>query len=221
VGTGRGDFLKGANVNDVKKSIGWADFTWNPVTGCPRGCEYCYAIKIHERFYKTPFSEVVFHPKRLLDPTSKATPSKIFVGSVSDIEYWSMEFLSNILRVCKMCQQHTFMFLSKEERSYNGIKFPWNSMQGITVENPSDIMSWIKIDNNASSEFRPRPFLSIEPIFGPMKYDIPEKYELVIVGAMTGCGKNNVIPKVEWIQSIKDHVPEEKIFWKNNIKKYL
>ena len=30
--------------------IDWADSTWNPVTGCLHGCEYCYARRIAERF---------------------------------------------------------------------------------------------------------------------------------------------------------------------------
>lgn len=30
--------------------IDWADATWNPVTGCLHGCEYCYARRIAERF---------------------------------------------------------------------------------------------------------------------------------------------------------------------------
>lgn len=31
----------------------WCDSTWNPVTGCLHGCEYCYARKIAERFGST------------------------------------------------------------------------------------------------------------------------------------------------------------------------
>lgn len=34
----------------IKTKISWADATWNPVTGCLHGCEYCYARKIAERF---------------------------------------------------------------------------------------------------------------------------------------------------------------------------
>ena len=30
--------------------IEWCDSTWNPVTGCFHGCEYCYAKRIAERF---------------------------------------------------------------------------------------------------------------------------------------------------------------------------
>ena len=33
-----------------KTKIEWADSTWNPVTGCLHGCEYCYARKIAKRF---------------------------------------------------------------------------------------------------------------------------------------------------------------------------
>lgn len=34
----------------VSTKIDWCDSTWNPVTGCLHGCEYCYARRIAERF---------------------------------------------------------------------------------------------------------------------------------------------------------------------------
>lgn len=33
-----------------KTKIEWCDSTWNPITGCFHGCEYCYARGIAERF---------------------------------------------------------------------------------------------------------------------------------------------------------------------------
>lgn len=33
-----------------KTKIEWCDSTWNPVTGCLHGCEYCYARQITNRF---------------------------------------------------------------------------------------------------------------------------------------------------------------------------
>ncbi len=33
-----------------KSAIDWCDFTWNPVTGCPKGCHYCYARRQARRF---------------------------------------------------------------------------------------------------------------------------------------------------------------------------
>jgi hypothetical protein len=34
-------------------------------------------------------------------------------------------------------------------------------------------------------------------------------------------GKNAIVPQQDWIQSIKDNIPEEKIYWKKNIRGYL
>lgn len=34
----------------AKTKIDWADASWNSVTGCLHGCEYCYARRIAERF---------------------------------------------------------------------------------------------------------------------------------------------------------------------------
>lgn len=48
-----------------KTKIDWADSTWNPVTGCLHGCEYCYARKIAERFKGTD-SEVFDEAYRVL-----------------------------------------------------------------------------------------------------------------------------------------------------------
>lgn len=33
-----------------RTKIDWCDSTWNPVTGCLHGCEYCYARRIAKRF---------------------------------------------------------------------------------------------------------------------------------------------------------------------------
>lgn len=33
-----------------KTKIDWCDASWNPITGCLHGCEYCYARRIAERF---------------------------------------------------------------------------------------------------------------------------------------------------------------------------
>lgn len=41
-----------------KSKIDWCDMTWNPVTGCLNGCEYCYARRIAERFCTSEFKEI-------------------------------------------------------------------------------------------------------------------------------------------------------------------
>ena len=209
-------------MNDVKKTIGWCDKTWNVVSGCRRGCPYCYAKRIHDRFDPhVPFSHIEFHEGRLLDKMPRA-PSKIFVGSMSDIEYWEKEWVERILDVCRQNKRHTFMFLSKEPHSYRGFEWPENTMQGLTetkVDNP--IESYEVMDEMVHL---PRPFLSIEPLLGMFfciggKGKLPDEYELVIVGAMTGPGA--IFPRQEWIESVRMNVPAEKIYWKRNIQRYL
>ena len=39
-----------------RTKIDWCDASWNPVTGCLHGCEYCYARRIAERFGGFGFS---------------------------------------------------------------------------------------------------------------------------------------------------------------------
>lgn len=38
-----------------KTKIDWCDSTWNPITGCLHGCEYCYARKMAYRFGSVVF----------------------------------------------------------------------------------------------------------------------------------------------------------------------
>jgi protein gp37 len=60
------------SFNTANESIDWAWSTWNPVTGCLHGCNYCYAERIatNERMAKVyPMGfEPVFHPYRLDAP---------------------------------------------------------------------------------------------------------------------------------------------------------
>ena len=61
-----------------KTAIEWCDATWNPVTGCLHGCEYCYARRIAERFagggygiengmFVAKYKEDAFQPPFVLD----------------------------------------------------------------------------------------------------------------------------------------------------------
>lgn len=41
--------------------IEWCDSTWNPVTGCFHGCEYCYARRIAKRFGGTCYTTRTYY----------------------------------------------------------------------------------------------------------------------------------------------------------------
>jgi len=118
-------------------------FTWNVVTGCLHGCDYCYARKIANRFAGTALKrkfiedtqveQVIdgvvqeflleehpgFYPtlwdSRLEDPVYIKKPSTIFAGSMADLfGKWIPEiWIERILKTVKKCPQHTFLFLTK------------------------------------------------------------------------------------------------------------
>lgn len=97
-----------------RTSIDWADYSWNPVTGCQHGCDYCYARRMAQRFtpketdnwddctqpgnglheirkagsnggaWKYGFAPTL-HSYRLPEPGRVKTPSRIFVGSMCDL----------------------------------------------------------------------------------------------------------------------------------------
>jgi len=66
-----------STFNETNAMVDWAKWTWNPITGCHHGCEYCYArdIALSERMksvYPTGF-EPTFHPERLQAPEHDST----------------------------------------------------------------------------------------------------------------------------------------------------
>lgn len=198
-----------------KTAIEWCDYTWNPVVGCIRGCKYCYARRIHNRFSKTPFWEIHFFPERLVDPLRRKAPATIFVGSMSDVEYWEPDWLYEILEVCDACPQHTFMFLSKSPGAYIGQEWPANTMQGLTITScqngfERDAIEWFLGQGNT-----PRPFLSVEPLLGNVDYLPVSGIEMIIAGAMTGPGATPV--REYWLRSFLKRVPKEKMFLKASI----
>ena len=76
--------------NRTNDNIEWAKWTWNPVTGCSHGCEYCYARDIAMRFYGS--FEPKYHPERLTAPQNTKPPEafdngerNVFVCSMADL----------------------------------------------------------------------------------------------------------------------------------------
>ena len=102
-----------------KTNIAWTEKTWNPITGCSEaseGCKNCYAKKVHERFHNTPFSEINFHPDRLVEPIKVRKDNLIFVGSMTDIFHESIpdEWIDEIFHVMMRARFYcTFQILTK------------------------------------------------------------------------------------------------------------
>lgn len=137
-------------MNNTK--IEWASATWNPVTGCEHGCEYCYARSIAHRFAMkdTKVGESVvgfvldekfkgaggktepfpfgftptFHRYRLDEPQHKQGPLNIFVCSMADLfgEWVPDEWIKQVFEACRKALQHRYMFLTKNPARYGKLR---------------------------------------------------------------------------------------------------
>ena len=105
----------------MSNPIGWCDRTWNPITGCLRGCEYCYARRMAQRLAgrfgypkDDPFKPTLHEDKLHLPQTWKKL-QRIFVCSMSDIGApWTPQvWTRRVLQVADSCPRHTFIFLTK------------------------------------------------------------------------------------------------------------
>lgn len=128
-----------------KTRIEWCNSTWNPVTGCLHGCEYCYARKMAKRFgrevldrseesknglhciynrvERNPYPylfEPTFHVYRLDEPQKWTKPRTIFVCSMADLlgDWVPDEWIEAVFEACKKAPQHRYLFLTKNPQRY-------------------------------------------------------------------------------------------------------
>lgn len=122
------------------------DSTWNPVSGCSHGCDYCYARKIANRFkmqgveisedvvgleLKEPVRNAAdkiepypfgftptFHKYRLSEPAHWKKPRDIFVCSMADLfgEWVPDEWITQVFEAC--VAPHRYLFLTKNPQRY-------------------------------------------------------------------------------------------------------
>jgi len=143
---------------------GTLGYTWNPITGCLNGCEYCYARKLantrlRERYLVNdnlaggfPLARGVlserlaprddpFYPRfwedRLIQPHS-VNSKGIFTCDMSDLFGIGIPhaWTEQVMAVINACTQHRFYLLTKQPQ--NLIKwspYPDNCYVGVSVTN--------------------------------------------------------------------------------------
>lgn len=123
-----------------KSKIEWTDVVWNPVTGCTKispGCKNCYAERMSKRLAgragyprDNPF-RVTLHPDRLGQPLRWKKPRRVFVCSMGDLFHHSLayHYISAVFGVMAVCQQHTFIVLTKRPQIMKKY-FDWLSYFG-------------------------------------------------------------------------------------------
>jgi protein gp37 len=189
-----------------KHPIGWADYVWNPTTGCDKvaaGCKNCYAAAIANRF-KDKFNRFKFtiHYDRF-HPRMPTLPSRIFVNSMSDLfhEKMPLENLRELFGVMGSNPQHTFIILTKRHERLVELapSLPWhdNIWMGVSIESQEYA---VRADYFKQVPAKVR-FLSCEPLLGPLELNL-DGIHWVIIGGESGPGCRPM--DLAWVRSIKD-----------------
>jgi protein gp37 len=180
-----------------KTQIEWADYTWNPISGCSpasEGCNNCYAARIANRFKGTPAFpdgfKVTPHPERLDEPRKlKGKGKRIFVCSMSDIFHPDVPdgFIEQIFKVMRETPQHAFFVLTKRPERMVGknwaVDFERHTPDRPYVSNwyAPNIWVGVSVENQAAADkripvlidlFIAHRFVSVEPMLGPVNLTI-------------------------------------------------
>lgn len=173
-------------VRNPDGTLGW---TWNPITGCLNGCEYCYARKLAngrlKPLYlanpriaipegglgKTELEQGLirdsFYPRiwqdRIAEPLLFHKPRGIFTCDMSDLFGLGIpkDWTEAVLYAIKKSPQHRFYLLTKQPQ--NLIKwspFPRNVWVGATVTDADSYRWAMAFLSQISARIK---FLSIEP----------------------------------------------------------
>ena len=234
------------SIEWVKNPDGTQGYTWNPITGCLNGCEYCYARKLantrlKERYLANKYGVAAnersqaeyyenrdnpFYPRFWEDRVDKMSMytgvgKGIFTCDMSDLFGIGVpeQWTNQVLQAIKFNPRNRFYLLTKQPQ--NLIKFspfPENCWVGVTVCN--DKMLDVAVDKLEDTQAKVK-YLSLEPL--QEKLTLSLDYALyysgvswVIIGSQT---KPTVYPKIEWAQEIVQACDKAgvKVFIKNNL----
>jgi protein gp37/ParB-like chromosome segregation protein Spo0J len=217
--------------------VGWAGFTWNPVTGCLHNCPYCYAREMAYRPSYAPYYPVqftpLFHHERLDAPKNTKVPEdvernsrlgRVFVSSMGDLfgKWVPDEWIEKVFAAAHTSPEWEYLFLTKFPQRYVGLDLPSSAWIGTTV----DDQYRVKIAEEAFrkiSGVRVK-WLSLEPLLAPLEFSDLSMFDWIVIGSQSATEQPNgpvpaFAPPFEWVARLTDQAHEAgcKVFQKDNL----
>lgn len=206
-------------------AIGWAKWSWNPITGCLHNCPYCYARDIANRFYDQGFAPSLM-PERLTAPqnqhpreSNNPADRNIFTGSMADMfgNWVPEEWIEAVMKSVSHSPEWNFLFLTKFPKRMIDRDVPKNVWLGTSVDKQSRVKTVEDVFEQVPAHTR---WLSIEPLLEPLKFSRPEIFQWVVIGGASASSKTpEWAPPFEWLIDLYNQFNDAgvRVYFKHNV----
>jgi len=195
-------------------SIEWAQWSWNPITGCKHDCPYCYARDIAQRFtnlYRNVFEPSIW-PARFAAPGNTTVPQiaekdvayrNVFTGSMADIfgRWVPEEWIRLVLDRVEKNPQWNFLFLTKfPQRVHEFGQLPKNAWMGTTVDCQERVANAERAFAKMGGGIK---WLSVEPMLTPLKFTRLDMFDWVVIGGASRSANTPAwVPPFDWVADL-------------------
>lgn len=224
----------GAFNQQKNESIEWAQWSWNPVTGCLHNCPYCYArdIALSERMQQASLYPNGFDPtfrslslngpKNTKVPKEAATDTRyrnVFTCSMADLfgRWVPVEWINAVMMAARGNPQWNFLFLTKFPQRLAEIEIPDNAWMGTTVDMQARVKNAEKAFEKVNGGVK---WLSVEPMIEPLKFERLDLFDWVVIGGASSSSKTPAWrPPFEWVYDLVSQARDAgcKVYMKSNL----